>query len=168
MSDPKVIVIMGSESDFPAMKAGVDVLDQFGVAHEVIVASAHRTPARVMKIASEAEGRGVQLFIAGAGMAAHLAGVIAAHTVLPILGVPMEGGALNGVDALYSTVQMPGGIPVASLGIGKHGAKNAGYKAVAILALSDAGLREKLHAYRDSLNGAVDGMNERVQAQLGS
>ena len=167
MSNPRVLVVMGSESDFEAMTPCIKVLDDFGITNDVIVASAHRTPSRVEKLAREAEGRGVQVFIAAAGMSAHLAGVIAANTVLPVIGVPMESASLRGVDALYSTVQMPGGIPVASMGIGKHGGKNAAYQTAQILSLADAGLREKLHEYRASLSDAVTAMNDRVQEKLG-
>lgn len=167
MSGPSVLVIMGSESDFDAMKPCIDILDDFGVVNEVIVASAHRTPSEVEVLAREASGRGVQVIIAAAGMAAHLAGVIAAHTVLPVIGVPMGGGALDGVDALYATVQMPGGIPVATMGIGKHGGKNAAYHTIQVLALGDESIAQKILDYRAGLKGAVGAMNDRVQERLG-
>lgn len=167
MADAKVIIIMGSDSDFETMKSTVDVLAEFGVPNEVVVASAHRAPYTVERIAREAEARGVKLFIAAAGMAAHLPGVVAAFTSLPVIGVPMEAGALKGVDALYAIVQMPGGIPVMCMGIGKHGATNAGYAAVAILANDDAALKTKLHAYRSALPKKIEAANQRVQEQLG-
>ena len=166
MGDPKILIIMGSESDFEAMKPCIDVLEEFGVSNEVVVASAHRTPNVVERLAREAEGRGIQTIICAAGMSAHLAGVVAAYTILPVIGVPMEAAALKGLDALYSIVQMPGGIPVACMGIGRHGAKNAGYQACQTLALQDTVLREKLFKYRDELSDTVAAMNSRVQAKL--
>jgi 5-(carboxyamino)imidazole ribonucleotide mutase len=147
LSQPLVAVIMGSSSDWETMKHAVDVLEKFGVPHEKHVMSAHRTPALTMEFASGAEARGLEVIIAGAGGAAHLAGVVAAHTVMPVLGVPIQ-SALQGLDSLLSTVQMPGGIPVATLAIGKAGATNAGLLAVAILSNSRPELRAKLHAFR--------------------
>ncbi len=126
MADPQVLIVMGSESDLPVMEEAAKVLAQFSIGYEMRISSAHRSPQRTASLAAEAAGRGIRVIIAGAGMAAHLAGVVAAETVLPVIGVPMPGGALGGVDALYSTVQMPGGIPVATMAIGKAGAKNAG------------------------------------------
>ncbi|MCB9832363.1 MAG: 5-(carboxyamino)imidazole ribonucleotide mutase [Planctomycetes bacterium] len=167
MSDPRVLIMMGSESDFDTMKPCVDVLEEYGVANEVVVASAHRTPHVVERLAREAEARGIKVIICAAGMSAHLAGVVAAYTILPVIGVPMEAAALKGVDALYSIVQMPGGIPVACMGIGKHGAKNAGYLAAQIIALMDPELRDKLFRYRDELSDTVAAMNRRVQDKLG-
>jgi 5-(carboxyamino)imidazole ribonucleotide mutase len=143
-----VAVIMGSKSDWETMRATSETLDRFGVAHECRVLSAHRTPALASEFAGTAESRGLEVIIAAAGGAAHLAGVIAAHTVLPVLGVPMKSDALNGLDSLLSTVQMPAGIPVATLAIGKAGAINAALFAVAILANSRPALREKLHEFR--------------------
>ena len=143
-----VAVIMGSKSDWDVMKHCCDVLTQFGVPLEKRVLSAHRTPHAAVEFISGAEKRGVKVIIAAAGGAAHLAGVAAAHTLLPVLGVPMESASLKGMDSLLSTVQMPGGIPVGTLAIGKPGATNAALLAIAILALSDASLREKLKAYR--------------------
>ena len=143
-NSPQVLIMMGSDSDLPIMQEAADILTKFGVPYEMRISSAHRSPARTMALASEAAGRGIRVIIAGAGMAAHLAGVVAAKTTLPVIGVPMPGGALNGVDALYSTVQMPGGIPVATMAIGKAGAKNAGIFAVQILALTDERLAEAL------------------------
>lgn len=167
MSEPKVMILMGSESDFDAMRPCIDVLAEFDVANEVTVASAHRTPHVVERLAREAEGRGIKVIICAAGMSAHLAGVVAAYTILPVIGVPMEAAALKGLDALYSIVQMPGGIPVACMGIGKHGGKNAAYQSIQILALNDTRLRDRLFAYRDDLSDKVAAMDRRVQAQLG-
>ena len=150
-STPLVGILMGSKSDWEAMKQASDMLTRFGVPHESKVMSAHRTPAVVAEYASGAAARGVQVIIAGAGGAAHLAGVVAAHTILPVVGVPMQSAALNGIDSLLSTVQMPKGIPVATVAIGASGAANAGLLAVAILATSRPDLRTKLQAYREEL-----------------
>lgn len=139
---------MGSKSDWETMRAAADTLQQFGVAHESRVMSAHRTPALASEFAATAESRGVEVIIAAAGGAAHLAGVIAAHTTLPVLGVPMKSDALNGLDSLLSTVQMPAGIPVGTLAIGKPGATNAALLAIAILANSRPALRKKLREFR--------------------
>ncbi len=141
-------VIMGSKSDWETMRATSETLDRFGVAHECRVISAHRTPALASEFAATAESRGLEVIIAAAGGAAHLAGVIAAHTVLPVLGVPIKSDALNGLDSLLSTVQMPAGIPVATLAIGKAGATNAALFAVAILANSRPELKQRLHDFR--------------------
>jgi 5-(carboxyamino)imidazole ribonucleotide mutase len=141
-------VIMGSKSDWETMRATSQTLDRFGVAHECRVMSAHRTPALASEFAATAESRGLEVIIAAAGGAAHLAGVIAAHTILPVLGVPMKSDALNGLDSLLSTVQMPAGIPVATLAIGKAGATNAALLAIAILANSRPELKEKLRDFR--------------------
>jgi 5-(carboxyamino)imidazole ribonucleotide mutase len=146
---------MGSKSDWEAMKQASDMLTRFGVAHESRVMSAHRTPGIVAEYASGAAARGLQVIIAGAGGAAHLAGVVAAHTILPVIGVPMQSAALNGIDSLLSTVQMPKGIPVATVAIGGSGAANAGLLAVAILATASPDLRTKLHAYRAQLADEV-------------
>ena len=148
-SKPLVGVVMGSKSDWETMKHADEMLTRFGVPHECNVMSAHRTPDITMEYASSAEQRGVQVLIAAAGGAAHLAGVVAAHTLLPVLGVPIQSSALNGLDSLLATVQMPGGIPVATLAIGKPGAVNAALMAVHILANSDPVLREKLRAFRE-------------------
>jgi 5-(carboxyamino)imidazole ribonucleotide mutase len=155
---------MGSESDLPVMEEGAKVLAEFGVPYELRISSAHRSPQRTAALAAEAAGRGVRVIIAGAGMAAHLAGVIAAETVLPVIGVPVGGGALNGVDALYSTVQMPGGIPVATMAIGKAGARNAGILAVQILALGDSALTERLMTFREAMAREVEEKDLRLQA----
>ena len=141
---PFVAILMGSDSDMPVMQASVAVLKKFNVDHEIRIASAHRTPEYTREYIADAEGRGCAVFIAAAGMAAHLAGAVAAHTLKPVIGVPIDAGALHGFDALLSTVQMPGGVPVAGMAIGKAGAKNAGYLAVQILASSDTRLHDAL------------------------
>ena len=145
---PLISVIMGSTSDWDTMSHAVEMLDRFGVPYEKHVVSAHRTPVWMAEFAQGAEARGIEVIIAGAGGAAHLPGMTAAHTVLPVLGVPVPSAALNGLDSLLSIVQMPGGVPVATLAIGKAGAINAGLLAIAILATSRADLRDKLRAYR--------------------
>ncbi|HEX4070964.1 MAG TPA: 5-(carboxyamino)imidazole ribonucleotide mutase [Planctomycetaceae bacterium] len=145
---PLVAILMGSKSDWETMQATGQTLREFGVPHESRVLSAHRTPAETAEYVRTAESRGVQVFVAAAGGAAHLAGVVAAHTVLPVLGVPMKGWALDGLDSLLSTVQMPRGIPVGTLAIGKAGAVNAGLLAISILSLSRPELREKLQTQR--------------------
>ncbi len=161
---PQVLIIMGSDSDLPVMREASDILKQFGIPWEIRISSAHRSPARTMALAAEAAGRGIRIIIAGAGMAAHLAGVVAAKTTLPVIGVPMPGGALNGVDALYSTVQMPGGIPVATMAIGKAGARNAGLFAVQILALTDERLADALRNYRLDMEREVERKDADLQA----
>ncbi|MDQ5847228.1 MAG: 5-(carboxyamino)imidazole ribonucleotide mutase [Acidobacteriota bacterium] len=147
-SKPLVAVIMGSKSDWDTMRHADQTLTDFGVPHECRVISAHRTPQLASEFASGAAGRGIQIIIAAAGGAAHLAGVLAAHTTLPVLGVPMKSDALNGMDSLLATVQMPAGIPVGTLAIGKPGAINAALFAIAILANSQADLRKKLEEFR--------------------
>jgi 5-(carboxyamino)imidazole ribonucleotide mutase len=149
MSNPLVVVLMGSKSDWDVMRQAGETLKEFGVPHESRVLSAHRTPAETSAYISQAEGRGVEVVIAAAGGAAHLAGVCAAHTVLPVLGVPMESASLKGLDSLLSTVQMPAGIPVGTLAIGPAGARNAALLAVAILGVSRPELRDKLRQFRD-------------------
>jgi len=148
-SPPVVSIIMGSKSDWETMRAASEMLTEFGVAHESRVVSAHRTPELMAEFASGAEGRGIEVIIAGAGGAAHLPGMTAAHTTLPVLGVPIESKALKGLDSLLSIVQMPAGIPVATLAIGTAGAKNAALLAVAILANKRPPLRDKLKAFRE-------------------
>lgn len=152
---PLVAVIMGSQSDWETMKHADETLSQFSVAHECRVISAHRSPALAAEFGSTAEERGLEVIIAAAGGAAHLAGVLAAHTTLPVLGVPMKSDALNGLDSLLATVQMPGGIPVGTLAIGKPGATNAALFAVAILANSRPELRQKLHEFRESQEAKI-------------
>jgi len=153
--DPIVGVIMGSRSDWETMKAAADVLRQFGIAHECKVVSAHRTPDWMADYAREAEARGLQLIIAGAGGAAHLPGMVAAQTTVPVIGVPVQSKALSGLDSLLSIVQMPGGVPVATMAIGSAGATNAGLFAVGVLATRDAALRARLQAFRDERARAV-------------
>lgn len=148
-SVPQVAVVMGSTSDWPTMKPCSEILEQFGIPHECRVMSAHRTPDLTSEYVSAAESRGIRVIIAAAGGAAHLAGVCAAHTVLPVLGVPMP-SVLDGVDSLLSTVQMPGGIPVGTLAIGRAGAKNAGLLAAAILGTGDESLRDALKEFRQA------------------
>ena len=154
-SGPLVAVIMGSQSDWDVMRNADETLDQFGVAHECRVISAHRSPALAAEFGSTAESRGLEVVIAAAGGAAHLAGVLAAHTTLPVLGVPMRSESLNGLDSLLATVQMPAGIPVGTVAIGKPGAVNAALLAVAILANSRPALREKLHEFREAQDGKI-------------
>ena len=148
-TSPLVGVIMGSKSDWETMRAAADVLAEFGVPHESQIVSAHRTPQRMADYAAEAEGRGLEVIIAGAGGAAHLPGMVASQTVLPVLGVPVQSKALSGMDSLLSIVQMPGGIPVGTLAIGTAGAKNAGLLAIRILANTRPELRKKLHEFHE-------------------
>jgi 5-(carboxyamino)imidazole ribonucleotide mutase len=157
MTSPKPLVgiIMGSQSDWPTMKHAAEVLDELGVAHETKIVSAHRTPDRLYAYAKGAKGAGLKVIIAGAGGAAHLPGMTAAMTILPVLGVPVESKALKGQDSLLSIVQMPAGVPVGTLAIGDAGAKNAGLLAAQILALSDAGLSSRLEAWRAKHTKAV-------------
>ena len=145
-----VAILMGSDSDLPVMQGTAEVLRLFGIRYELNIKSAHRTPAAAQAYIVDAERRGCAVFIAAAGLAAHLAGFVAAHTMKPVIGVPMEGGPLQGMDALLSTVQMPGGVPVACVAIGKAGAKNAGYLAAQILAVSDPALGARIRAERES------------------
>ena len=157
MSDghPLIGILMGSKSDWDTMRHADEILTRFDVPHECRVLSAHRTPVLTAEYASSAAGRGLDVIIAGAGGAAHLAGVVAAHTVLPVIGVPIQSSALNGLDSLLSTVQMPKGVPVATVAIGPSGAANAGLLAVAILATSRPELRAKLQTYRDEIADQV-------------
>lgn len=154
--EPEVSIVMGSQSDLEMLQQTADVLQQFGIAHELRIISAHRTPDAAHRFAASAEERGVKVIIAGAGKAAHLAGVMAALTLLPVIGVPMKTSDLGGLDSLLSTVQMPGGIPVATVAIGKAGAKNAALLAVAILAQQDKDLRNRLAAYRAEMTREVE------------
>ncbi len=148
MSKPYVAIMMGSDSDMPVMQSCTAVLEELGVPFELRVLSAHRTPEQTRRFVQEADEQGCAVFIAAAGLAAHLAGAVAAHTLKPVIGVPMDGGPLNGMDALLSTVQMPGGIPVACVAIGKAGAKNAAFLAAQILALQDEALAGRLREQR--------------------
>ena len=161
-----VAVMMGSDSDLPVMKSALDVLDAFGVRYEVRVSSAHRTPAATRDYVLDAEDRGCAVFIAAAGMAAHLAGAVAALTVRPVIGVPVDAGPLRGEDALLSTVQMPGGIPVATVAIGKAGAKNAGYLAVQMLAIAEDGFASELVAERERNAAEILRKNDALQERL--
>ena len=160
----KVGIIMGSDSDFPLMKKTVEVLEEFGIAYEVKVSSAHRTPEDTLEYAKTAVDRGLKVIIAGAGAAAHLPGVIAAETTLPVIGVPINATALNGMDALYAIVQMPSGVPVASVGI--DATKNAGLLAVQILATADDELRQKMVEYKENMKEAVLKKNAKIQETL--
>jgi len=155
MTEPLVGIIMGSKSDWETMRHAADVLDQLDVSHETKIVSAHRTPKRLYDYAHSAKGRGLKLVIAGAGGAAHLPGMTASMTELPVLGVPIETQALKGMDSLLSIVQMPAGIPVGTLAIGKAGAINAGLLAAAILANQDAALGQRLRAWREAQTGSV-------------
>lgn len=161
-----VAVLMGSESDWPTMQACVEVLDALDVRREVRVTSAHRTPAATADYVADAAARGCAVFVCAAGLAAHLAGAVAAHTTRPVVGVPMDGGPLNGADALLSTVMMPGGVPVATVAIGKAGAKNAGYLAAQMLAIADASLASRIEADRAANAAKVAAQNESLQTAL--
>jgi 5-(carboxyamino)imidazole ribonucleotide mutase len=154
-SAPLVGIIMGSTSDWETMRHAAEMLERFGVPHEAKVVSAHRTPSLMAEYASTAAGRGLAVIVAGAGGAAHLPGMVASHTLLPVIGVPVQSAALSGLDSLLSIVQMPKGVPVATVAIGASGAANAGLLAVAILATSRPELRTKLQAYRDDLAADV-------------
>jgi len=154
--NPQVLIIMGSDTDLPVMEPAGDLLKKFGIPYEMTIASAHRTPERAMRLSAEAEKKGVDVIIAGAGMAAHLAGVIAAHTTLPVIGVPIDSSSLKGLDSLLSTVQMPPGVPVATMAIGKAGAKNAAILAARIIARKDKGMTKKLKEYKKQMAREVE------------
>jgi phosphoribosylamine---glycine ligase len=164
---PQVLIMMGSDSDAPVMQAAVDALKEFGISSEMTVASAHRSPARVMRLVDEAPGRGVKIFIVGAGAAAHLGGVVAAHTILPVIGVPIDSSALKGLDALLATVQMPPGVPVATMAIGKAGATNAAILAAQILGVADKAMAQKLVEYKKKLADKVEAAAARLNAPTG-
>ena len=155
---PLVAILMGSASDLEVMGEGAKILEELGIAHEVVVTSAHRSPAQTAEYASGARERGLQVFIVGAGVAAHLAGAVAAHTTLPVLGVPLDSGSLRGMDALLSTVQMPAGVPVGTLAIGSAGARNAALLAAQILSLSDVRLARALVERKQKMADAVPGL----------
>jgi 5-(carboxyamino)imidazole ribonucleotide mutase len=165
-SKPLVGIVMGSDSDYPVMSETARTLEKFGVPCEVEVCSAHRTPARAHEYATTAAERGLKLIIAAAGAAAHLAGVMAANTTLPVIGVPMASSSLNGMDALLSTVQMPGGIPVATMAIDRAGAVNAGIFAAQVLALSDPAIARKIVEHKESLAKSVAEKNARLKEQI--
>jgi phosphoribosylaminoimidazole carboxylase PurE protein len=164
--NPVVGIIMGSDSDLPVMREALEVLENFSIPAEITVASAHRSPQRVSEYASNAGGRGLRVLIAGAGGAAHLAGVLAAETTLPVIGVPIGSSPLAGWDALLATVQMPAGVPVSTMAVGKAGARNAAILAVQILALTDNELEAKLHRYKEELAETVAEKAERLQQEL--
>ncbi len=163
MSDIDVLILMGSDSDAPIMQAAVDVLRELGISSEMTVASAHRSPERVMRLVGEAPDRGVKVFIVGAGAAAHLGGVVAAHTTKPVIGVPIDSSALKGLDALLSTVQMPPGVPVATVSIGKPGATNAGILAAQILAVGDARISARLDEHKKKMAQKVEQAAEKLK-----
>ena len=160
--EPIVGIVMGSDSDWPLVKKACDTLDGFGVPYETRVISAHRTPEAALEYSRSAEGRGLKVIIAAAGGAAHLGGVLAAGTVLPVIGIPVAGGALNGLDALYATVQMPSGVPVATVACGSAGPVNAALLAVQILGTADPALREKFRAHKEELRAKVAKANDRI------
>ena len=166
VKNPKVSVVMGSNSDWPTMKGCVEMLEKFGLCCELQISSAHRSPEQTALYASQAADRGIEVIIAAAGMAAHLAGVIAANTTLPVIGVPMNSGPLQGIDALLSTVQMPPGVPVATVGIGPAGAKNAALLAIQILAVADKKLVIKLSDYKDELAQDIEKKNQILQEEI--
>ena len=159
---PLVGIVMGSDSDWPLVKKACEALDKFAVPYETRVISAHRTPEMAIEYSKSAEGRGIKVIIAAAGGAAHLGGVLAAGTVLPVIGIPVAGGALNGLDALYATVQMPSGVPVACVACGSAGPTNAALLAVQILGTTDADLREKFRAHKLDLAAKVETANARI------
>ncbi len=163
MATALVGIVMGSDSDLPVMVAAEKILKEFNVEYETSVISAHRTPARSAEYASTASDRGIKVIIAGAGAAAHLAGVMAAETTLPVVGVPIDSSSLKGLDALLATVQMPGGVPVASMAIGKAGAKNAALFAIQILATADVELKNKLVDYKKEMAKEVEAKDKRVK-----
>ena len=164
MSKPLVGILMGSDSDLPIMEEASKILEKFGIGHEVVVSSAHRSPERTRKYVVGASKRGIKILIAGAGAAAHLAGVVAAETTLPVIGVPIGSSALNGLDALLSTAQMPGGVSVAGMAIGKAGAKNAGILAIQILALNDKNLHKKLLKFKKDQAKAVEQKSRKLKS----
>src|SRR3954453_23513305 len=162
-SKPQVSIVMGSDSDLEIMREAGKALEEFGIAYEIDVTSAHRSPVRTAEYARKAAGRGIRVIIAGAGGAAHLAGVIAAHTILPVIGVPIPSTSLNGMDSLLSTVQMPPGIPVATVSIGKWGATNAGILAAQMIALADDGVAKKLTAHKEKLARGVEEKSKKLR-----
>src|SRR5512146_3394316 len=166
MSKPQVAIVMGSDSDLEIMREAAKALEGFGIAYEMDVTSAHRSPARTGEFARGAAGRGLKVIIAGAGGAAHLAGVIAAETTLPVIGVPIASTSLGGLDSLLATVQMPAGIPVATVAIGKPGATNAGILAAQILGVGDAGVATRLFAHKQKLAQGVEAKSKKLQEAL--
>ena len=168
MNKPFVAILMGSDSDLGTMHSAIEILDQLNVPREVKITSAHRTPELTHAYVKDADARGCAVFIAAAGLAAHLAGTVAALTLKPVIGVPMDAGPLDGMDALLSTVQMPGGIPVATVAIGKAGAKNAAYLATEILALSDEALARRVQADRQAMAEQVAAKDAALKGRLGN
>jgi phosphoribosylaminoimidazole carboxylase PurE protein len=168
MGKPQVSIVMGSDSDLDIMREAAKALEDFGIAYEIDVTSAHRSPDRTADFARKAADRGIRVIIAGAGGAAHLAGVIAAHTTLPVIGVPIPSTPLNGMDSLLATVQMPAGIPVATVAIGKAGATNAGILAAQILGLSSESLVRKLEALKETLANSVEEKSRKLKITLGT
>ncbi len=166
MNPVKIGILLGSDSDFDTSKAALGILDDFGIPWEIHVLSAHRNPKGVHEYAARAHERGIQVIICAAGMAAALAGTVAAMTPLPVIGVPMAGSSLSGMDALYATVQMPTGVPVATMSIGSAGAKNAAIFAAQILGLQDSEVRARVVAYKQGLDASVQEKNRRVQEQV--
>lgn len=165
-ASPKVSILMGSDSDLDTMNAAAAILEEFGVPVEISITSAHRSPAWTRRYLQQAEAKGVEVVIAGAGGAAHLAGTIAAHTRLPVIGVPIDSSSLRGLDALLSTVQMPSGVPVATMAIGKAGAKNAGIFAAQVLAIGNSSLSKKLKDYKLKLEKQVEEKARRLKSRL--
>src|ERR1700735_2130391 len=166
MSKPLVSIVMGSDSDLDIMREAAKALDDFGVAYEIDVTSAHRSPDRTADYARKAAARGIRVIIAGAGGAAHLAGVIAAHTTLPVIGVPIPSTSLNGMDSLLATVQMPAGIPVATVAIGKPGATNAGILAAQMIALADGSIAKKLEGHKEKLARGVEEKSRKLKESV--
>jgi len=166
VANPKAAIVLGSDSDYPVIADMIKILKDFGIEHELVVSSAHRSPARTHKYAKELEGRGIEVVVACAGAAAHLAGVIASVTILPVIGVPIDSSPLKGMDALLSTSMMPAGIPVATMAIGKAGASNAAVFVAQILARKDEELAKKLHEYKKSLAKGVEKKDAALQKVL--
>jgi 5-(carboxyamino)imidazole ribonucleotide mutase len=166
MSKPQVSIVMGSDSDLEIMREAGKALDEFGIAYEIDVTSAHRSPDRTAELARGAAARGIRVIIAGAGGAAHLAGVIAAHTTLPVIGVPIPSTSLMGMDSLLATVQMPAGIPVATVAIGKPGATNAGILAAQVIGLADASIAQKLTGHKEKLARGVEEKSKKLQNSM--
>jgi phosphoribosylaminoimidazole carboxylase PurE protein len=166
MTKPEVSIVMGSDSDLEIMRETAAALKEFGIAYEIDVTSAHRSPDRTADFARKAASRGIRVIVAGAGGAAHLAGVIAAHTTLPVIGVPIPSTSLQGMDSLLATVQMPAGIPVATVAIGKPGATNAGILAAQIIALADASIAKKLEAHKEKLARGVEEKSQKLKATM--
>jgi 5-(carboxyamino)imidazole ribonucleotide mutase len=162
LSAPIVSVVMGSDSDFPIMSETIKILEDFGIPHEVFLTSAHRSPERTASFAKKASQRGIKVIIVGAGAAAHLAGVIASQSLLPVIGIPIDATALGGIDALLSIAQMPGGVPVATMAVGKAGAKNAALLAVRILALEDDSLQKKLRLFIQNMAREIEKKQENI------